>query len=490
MAGDASMAFNLPSTNVPIGQALDTLIQRKDQEKVRQQEAQAASAAAYQKQQDQNRISNIGRIASATEQSQIKPIAKEVDDYSHNFLKQYQQKALTEYANLDPVELELRMSQDLGQFFDWHNKAQSSGSELDKNLQDYLKDHPGISLSDANAYVKNQFRDDFMGQDATGNYVPRTDIKPRNYFEEMNRPDFIGAFNKDTYSLDEALLNTKVVPFSDNPKKYTNANGGSSSVDILGGVTPFKEPVLDANGNITGIKTKEEIVTVGHEKNQITGEDMPINITVLPEEQAQMIMGNKKAADAAKTQWYQVKQAIEGKFRKDNNGAQITPQVEDILFRKFLYDKINSSGLDQSSFSKKTAVKENPIRIVNNYGGGNAVYDNAYEDITVAVNNKGGKATINELPMNAGTIVSKLVYDRLGYADQAAYVKLDSDGVMRIYGGDNKIISPISFKDINLIANSATGDKRVLLDDKPKPKPSNTPKYMGIDPKTGLPIYK
>jgi hypothetical protein len=469
MAGDASMAFSLPITNVPIGQALDTLIQRKDQEKVRQQEAQAASAAAYQKQQDQNRISNIGRIASATEQSQIKPIAKEVDDYSHNFLKQYQQKALTEYANLDPVELELRMSQDLGQFFDWHNKAQSSGSELDKNLQDYLKDHPGISLSDANAYVKNQFRDDFMGQDATGNYVPRTDIKPRNYFEEMNSSDFIGAFNKDTYSLDEAILNTKIVPISDDKKKYTNARGGSTSIDLVGGVTPFKEYVTDAQGNVVDIKTKGEVVNIGFEKNQVTGESMPINMTVLPQEQAQMIMGNKKAADAAKTQWYQVKQAIEGKFRKDNNGAQITPQVEDILFRKFLYDKIDKGGLDQSVLNKNETVKANPVVNVNNYNSSNAPYNNVFEDITVAVNNKGGKATISDLPMNAGTIVSKLVSDRLGYADQAAYVKLDSDGVMRIYGGDNKIISPISFKDINLIANSTANDKKVLIDDKPAP---------------------
>lgn len=102
--------------------------------------------------------------------------------------------------------------------------------------------------------------------------------------------------------------------------------------------------------------------------------------------------------------------------------------------------------------------------------GPNPQFNDVYGDIDEAVNAGNGMAKVSDLNIVGAGIISDVLRKRTSDPNEAAdiindgaYIKRDADGILRFHSKDDIISFPVTYKDINTIANTtAKGDNAVL----------------------------
>ncbi len=125
-------------------------------------------------------------------------------------------------------------------------------------------------------------------------------------------------------------------------------------------------------------------------------------------------------------------------------------------------------------------------------------FNDAYGDAELVLNNKGGTATIIDLPVSSGNVMADIIKKRFDgeHADRelraVPYLKRGADGRTYIYSGkDNRQLAPWDYKDVNLMANNTAKTDTEVLKNVPQQPQGGTKKkvYKGVD-KNGKPIYE
>lgn len=152
------------------------------------------------------------------------------------------------------------------------------------------------------------------------------------------------------------------------------------------------------------------------------------------------------------------------------------------LAKKLAIDKFSKIG--EGELIKKTNSKETidyrheqaMKSIAANKGSGyssngsNQQFNNVYGDIDEAVNAGNGMAKVSDLNIVGAGIISDVLRKRTSNPNEAAniindgaYIKRGADGILRFHSKDDRISFPVTYKDINTIANTtAKGDNAVL----------------------------
>jgi len=154
------------------------------------------------------------------------------------------------------------------------------------------------------------------------------------------------------------------------------------------------------------------------------------------------------------------------------------------LAKKLAIDKFSKIG--EGELIKKTNSKETidyrheqaMKSIAANKGNGpNQQFNDVYGDIDEAVNAGNGMAKVSDLNIVGAGIISDVLRKRTSNPNEAAniindgaYIKRGADGILRFHSKDDRISFPVTYKDINTIANTTAKGDNAVLNTTPKPE--------------------
>ena len=135
---------------------------------------------------------------------------------------------------------------------------------------------------------------------------------------------------------------------------------------------------------------------------------------------------------------------------------------------------------------ENAATKFNRSKILKSIGGSgsgyssngsNQQFNNVYGDIDEAVNAGNGMAKVSDLNIVGAGIISDVLRKRTSNPNEAAniindgaYIKRGADGILRFHSKDDRISFPVTYKDINTIANTTAKGDNAVLNTTPKPE--------------------
>lgn len=321
-------AITLPNIFPPIGEQMRYNQERQDKldaEERARKERQAERD--YQKQQ-QNRLYNLGQIDKQTAFDKFKVGQQAIDNYSLKQLDEIRNKALTEYINLDPAEMQYRLNQDLQPLFQWDTMAKTGYENLEKSLTDLNKTYPNVNLSDAYDIAMNKFAQDYMKQTPDGWKAKNPiEIKETDYQQLFNDPEILGQITDDTSGFGEYIQSIKTEPIGG--KEVVDKKGVVHSYKWTGQLSPFTEAITDEGNRPYSKKIKSESIDLGGGKS----------IDVLPEDLYNTALQDPKARASFYANWNKVKGQREMEFMQKFK-QPITPRTKNILMRQFAKDEV------------------------------------------------------------------------------------------------------------------------------------------------------
>lgn len=328
---NADYAVKLPNFFASPGEALNQAIGIKERQKDRDFEMQQYN----QRLQQQNRSGNLEYIDRVTAFDKFKVGQQAIDNYSLGKLQEIQNRALTQYANLDPAEMRYRIQQDLAPLTQWDTMAKTQYSNIEKSLQDLNKTYPNINLSKAYDVAMNQFATDFMQQLPDGTWQNRNymELQGKDYRQLFETPDVLGQIVEDESPFVKAIQETKLRKVGG--KEVVDNKGNVQSYKWTGELSPFAEEIMDEKNRPTDRRIKAETVTLPN------GE----KVEMLPIEETKQLLANPAAKAAAYSMWNKIKP------------KGLDENTNDRLFRSFLHDQVKRNDL---SYVKPEEVEKTP----------------------------------------------------------------------------------------------------------------------------------
>jgi hypothetical protein len=306
----------LPNQSAPFGQLLQNEVAYQREQDRYNQQLDQQNQYRQEQQIQQNRMSNLRSIDDVFDFKQYQTGEQAFDNYTMKELQAVKQKALTEYVNMNPVEMQYRLQQDMKPLIEWHTAGRGALTNMKKGLQDFNKTYPNIDLPSAENRMTREMFTDFFEVDDNGQpkRKPVEFIKQRDYTQSLQDPNVLGELVNDTSPFLKEIKSfpTSTIRDSDfvNNKGYKKGKKWSA-VQVPG----FNEIVLDKDGNPT---------------QQVVAEDFPLpqgkSMKVLPEQTLSLLSPSASAA-------------LRGMYvaEKKRKGIKTEGAEDEILFRNFAY---------------------------------------------------------------------------------------------------------------------------------------------------------
>jgi hypothetical protein len=343
----------LPSNMPSYGETLQMGIQNS----ARQGEQTLRLAEQKQKDAEQRRLGNLRLIGQDTDFDQFKTGEQHIDDYAIGELKKISDKALTDYINLPPEELQYRLQNDLNPLFKWHTAAQGEYAKLNGALTDLNKTYPNIDLGQARQLGNQAFVSNMMQQDQNGNMIRKNtqDLNPVDYNGIFQNPQSLAGMVNDISPLQNYYhgLEKNMVHDSD----FVSNKGYSNKYKWSAYVTPATQVSFDASGK-PFVEPKNTTLEGVKDEN---GNPMKI----LDGKILSTMMQIPTVGISLRSKWEAAKPAIEAAYMK-RTGNRIDPTTEGYLFSHFAYLDAKDNLPHDVSFDKSEVVPRPQVNIYNN----------------------------------------------------------------------------------------------------------------------------
>lgn len=330
----------LPNSSVSLGASLEGAIDQKERQQVR-----ADIAAKEKKAQDDENLAFINTLG-------LEDIGNNtVDVLTNNELAKVRNQLL-EKATKGASEVELKYeAQKLMQpLIVGHTAAKNKFKQLNSNIAELGKTYTGANLAKAREIATVNFLKDYIDIDPTTNapkgFKDPTVIPDKDYTSELLTFDNLPKWNTETGALG-AYLKGLGKAKQGGDFSYTDKRGGVNKYGFDAEVSQFRELTTDPEtGRVTGMKLKEE--NLG-------------GLKLLPQQEFNTMIADPKARAAFAVQWSQEKNRLQ------QQGTEITPDIEGIAMRKFAYDLLDRSGgaLEETYFKPREIQKAAPAPRIN-----------------------------------------------------------------------------------------------------------------------------
>lgn len=389
MAAGGFQNIILPREFPTQGEVLDKMIGRNQQESQFERSlAERREERDYTRNQ-QNRLYNLKEIDSDTDYTKFKTGQQAIDDYTIGQLKSIKDKALSQYINLDPAEMEYRLTQDMNDLVGWHTAIKDDYTKMQQGLQQFAKDNPNIDINKANDLAMNGLGKKYMAQGQSGfERLPAEKINhSSNPLDVLNNPSVLGELTNDVKPFQDYVQGMKLTAFEDS--EYKSNKGYVKAYKTSGGTSPVAERTYDEQGKPTGVRVKSEDIDFGD----------GTKLKMLPEDEYKTMMNIPSVRNAALKMWNDEK--------RSKGMSNIDAPTEERLFRNFLhtkyqkYDISNFKTLDNKDIIPRPQVTVN----VGDYSNVNNVYKSVSDQVDKD-NAAGNAATrINALNTDAQNII-------------------------------------------------------------------------------------
>src|SRR6187551_708409 len=185
----------LPNLFESPGQAMNQQIALQERQRERDSQMAFQENERQQRQQQQNRLWNLNQLNEQTSFDKFKTGQQRLDDYVMGELGKIKQNALSGYINLDPAEMQYRLTQDMQNLSQWDAAAKTGYKNLDATLDDFTKVMgKNVDATKARSILESQFVNDVMQTDENGNIIRKNpqDVKFTNYNDLLQSPEVAG----------------------------------------------------------------------------------------------------------------------------------------------------------------------------------------------------------------------------------------------------------------------------------------------------------
>ena|GEM_PF-5545957 len=387
----------LPNQYPSPGEVMDKWIGRNQQESQFERElAERREERDYQRQQ-QNRLYNLREIDSDTDVSKYKTGQQAIDDYTIGELKKIKDNALQKYINLDPAEMEYRLTQDMNGLISWHQSINDDYKKMQAGLQQFAKDNPNIDINKANDFTMDALGKKYMA--ATRNGYERLPTEKINFssnpLDVLNNPSVLGFLTNDVKPFQDYIQSVKTQPIGAN--EYKSNKGYVKQYKYSGGVTPFSEMVTDNEGKPVGVRVKSEDIDLGGGKK----------LQMLPEQDFQTMMNIPPVRNALIKMW---------EDEKRNKGiAGLDKPTDERLMRDFARKQVERFDVSNFKTEDKDVIPKPPSIYLNiGQQAVNDVYKTIDSKIDTDIKHGYGATRVNDLNADAQNIVIDFVKKTTG----------------------------------------------------------------------------
>lgn len=463
-----SYAYVLPQSNVSLEEAMQSAINRKD-EQARYSEQRDYQRQQQQSQQDKaNRLYNLKEIDADTDPSKYLTGEQKFDAYTQSDLAKIRDNALQNYVKLDPAEMEYRLTKDMQDLIQWHTAGKNVIKSASESLKEFNKTYPNVNATKAHDYVYGNMLNDFLETDPTGQVKRKSTelIKPRDYVADLNKPEVLATMVDDVTPFEDYFSGQKTSNVGE--KEYVNNKGKVVSYKWSGAETPYSERITAPDGKVTGYRMK--------------GQDSPIkDVRMFADEDYAGLQQNPKVWAAANALWQK---------EKERKGLNLKGTDEEIMKNVFLHQK--ASQFLRHGFKTEEIEKTPVTKITVNAGGGGRggsgsgfELNDVYGEIVEKSKSKTYHIPLKELTGTAQGIVLKYARDLTGRDD------LSQKNILIRKGDDEQLfiakkntdgsytdLAPLDYKSINIKAQPSVKEKRAVISNAPKtptPKPTASP---------------
>lgn len=383
-----------------------------------------------QEQQKQNRLFNLREINTLTDFDQYKTGQGALDAYTHKELNNISNKAMTNYVNLDPSEMEFRVKNDMQDFINWHTAAQGKADQIKQQLQDFNKTYPNVDYEKAQQMAYTNMANDFVDPQTGQRKDPSMINMSKSYVSDLHDPEVLTQITNDISPLQKYYSTATKQPFHNSD--FTSIKGVKNREKYSGVFDPSKEEVVpDQNGNPT-LDVKNEIVPA------VTKNGQPLKI--IDTNQYQNIVNNPPVFAAALKKWAldpspEGKTAVAINYAKNNNGQPMDDTYKDIAFRHWLYNDTKNNLDTYISQDAATVVPKVSVNVGGNSKGEptiNDVFGQLKQNYEAAKNNGLSYASGNNIDFDAGNGL-------LNTINKNRQNKLSQDDIKIRMGDDNKL---------------------------------------------------
>lgn len=369
-------------------EVLQSQLNRKDRREERDaalnersMERQQSMLERQERRQDSDRLYNLREIDADTDFSKYQTGEQAFDNYTNNELGKIKSNAISKYINLDPAEMEYRLSQDMRGLMGWHAAGKASIGNIKQTIADLNKTYPNLDLTKAHDYLFNQMSSDFLEQKE--GQIFRKDpmlIKQRDYSSQLQDPAVFGQFINDTTPFGKYWAGVKTSPAGE--KEYTNNKGKVQSYKWSGAATPYSELVTDDDKKPSGYQMRADSF------DAVKGADgKPMKL--IKEEDLESMPLDAKAA--LFKMW--------GDEKSRKGIGNLPPTQDNLLFRNFAYREANR--FLPHGFKTEEIEKIPITRVTNNIGGSKDItFDDVASEIDGALLTK-GITPLTSLPSQA-----------------------------------------------------------------------------------------
>lgn len=460
----------LPSTMPTYGETLQQGIRNT------QQQASGLLQMAEQKKREdeQRRMQNLRLIGQDTDFDQYKTGEQHIDDYAIGELKKISDKALTDYINLPPEELQYRLQNDLTPLFKWHTAAQGEYAKLNNTLADLNKTYSNTDLGKARELGNQAFVNSFMQPDQNGVMMRKNpqDIQSFDYNGLFQKPEVLGQIVNDTSPFEQAIFGI--------PKESV---GGKDYRDNKGNVISHKWSGLKPTGDMGEYVYASDGKPIGI---KLAGTDIPAvkdangnPMRILSDDMYKMLQAKPAVFASMEKMWQDAKGGIEANYQQ-KTGQPLDPNTDNLLKRAFLYQKANALIGHDLKIEEEQKVPRPQVSIYNNVDA--SQINDVYKGVDDKVNenlDKGFDATrINSLNTDAQNIVMEFARKTTGnqninYSNVFLHKNEDGEiGVYKVTSDDKgrqlipsteKLIGFLPKVGTNLKAQAGVGEKRAVI---------------------------
>lgn len=328
------------------GAALEKLIdRRREDDQFTRQLEERKSERDYTRQQ-QDRLYNLREIDSDTDPSKYKTGQEAIDGYTIGELKNIKDKALQNYINLDPAEMEYRLTQDMSGLIGWNSAIKDDYNKMQKGLMQFSKDNPNTDINKAGDFAMDELGKKYMTQTPDGKYgrLPTEQINhSTDPLAILNKPSVLGFLTNDVTPLQNYVQDQKLTPV--HGSEYTSKKGFVKAHKYSGGISPFAEQVYDDDGKPTDARIKSEDFDLGGGKK----------LQMLPEDDYKTAMAIPKVRNSLLKLWEDEKQA--------KHIATLDPPTEERLFRDFARKQFQKYDISHINEDDKDIIPRPQVSI-------------------------------------------------------------------------------------------------------------------------------
>lgn len=429
----------MPNNNAPFGdiyavqnsaidRAANVLYQRKQQEDARGYQDYVNTQALLQKE--------IGNVRSA-----------DVEDYINKYqqYKNLRQQMIFDNKIKNNPKLYAQKNREATEAFNdalMFASASKQLKEQDAKLSQDIYTRPNNYLDEAHGVLQKNLS------------LPLS--KRQDNYETYS---YNGA-NKDIQPLLQKAVGTPTAIFVDEAdskgglqsqqRKFMVANSPQQMYEIIYGSLTDRS-YAKALSQLASQTTPEDLAAIDNQYDQVM-KSLPKSLSNKIGVEIKINPNNPLSVESA----YLAKKLAIDKFSKIGEGELIkkTNSKETIDYR-------HEQAMKSIAANKGSGYSSN---------GSNQQFNNVYGDIDEAVNAGNGMAKVSDLNIVGAGIISDVLRKRTSNPNEAAniindgaYIKRGADGILRFHSKDDRISFPVTYKDINTIANTtAKGDNAVL----------------------------